>query len=94
MKITDVPDTSDTIRKLASVQRVLAIRDIEGADFICAYQINGWYVVDQKGKYNVGDFVVYVEVDSFVPNLVAPFLSKGKEPKLYNGVLGERLRTI
>ena len=43
-------DVTDTIRKLASVQRVLSIRDIEGADFICAYQINGWYVVDQKGK--------------------------------------------
>lgn len=86
--------TPNSIRKLASVQRVLSIKDIEGADFICAYQINGWYVVDQKGKYNIGDLVIYVEVDSFVPNLVAPFLSKGKEPKSYDGIIGERLRTI
>src|SRR5690606_14324398 len=38
--------------------------------------------------------VVYCEPDSWVPHDLAPFLSKGKEPKEYDGVKGERLRTV
>jgi RNA ligase (TIGR02306 family) len=37
---------------------------------------------------------VYVEIDSWVPHDLAPFLSKGNEPREYGGVKGERLRTI
>jgi tRNA-binding EMAP/Myf-like protein len=29
-----------------------------------------------------------------VPTEIAPFLSKGKEPRVFNGVKGERLRTV
>jgi hypothetical protein len=32
---------------------------IEGADLICAYRVDDWWVVDQKEKYSVGDLVVY-----------------------------------
>jgi RNA ligase (TIGR02306 family) len=35
-----------------------------------------------------------LEIDAWVPTELAPFLSKGKEPKEYNGVRGEKLRTI
>lgn len=85
---------TNTSRKLATIQRIAEIKPIEGADKICSYGILGWYVTDQIGKYKVGDLVVYVEADSFVPNSLAPFLTKeGKEPKVFNGVLGERLRT-
>ena len=66
------------MRKMASLQRIKAIKDIPDADLIQAYQINDWWVVDQKGKYLVGDFVVYCEVDSWVPHLLAPFLSDRK----------------
>ena len=83
------------MRKLATIQRIAEIKEIEGADKICSYGILGWYVTDQIGKYKVGDLVVYVEADAFVPNSLAPFLTKeGKEPKVFNGVLGERLRTV
>jgi RNA ligase (TIGR02306 family) len=37
---------------------------------------------------------VFLEIDSFVPTELAPFLSKGKEPKEYMSVKGERLRTV
>jgi RNA ligase (TIGR02306 family) len=37
---------------------------------------------------------VYIEVDAWVPTELAPFLSKGSEPREYNGVKGERLRTV
>jgi len=81
-------------RKMASVQEVNGVYPIEGADKICQYGIQGWRVVDQVGKYKVGDMVVYCTIDSWVPATIAPFLSKGKEPRVYNGIPGEKLRTI
>jgi len=83
------------VRKMASVQEVNGVYPIEGADKICQYGINGWRVVDQFGKYQVGDKVVFCEVDSFIPSTIAPFLTKaGHFPKVFNGVEGEKLRTI
>jgi RNA ligase (TIGR02306 family) len=82
------------MRKLASIRKIEEIKNIEGADKICAYRVDGWWVVDAINKYSLGELVVYLEVDSWVPNELAPFLSKGQEPREYNGVKGERLRTI
>ncbi len=82
-------------RKLASIKRIDALNPIEGADKIEVATVGGWKVVCQKGLYNVGDLVIYCEIDSFIPTEVAPFLTKeGQEPKEYNGVKGERLRTV
>jgi RNA ligase (TIGR02306 family) len=82
------------MRKLASVQKIEEIKDIEGADVIQAYRVLGWWVVGKRGEFKVGDLAVYLEIDSFVPHELAPFLSKGQEPRTYNGVKGERLKTI
>ena len=79
---------------MASIQVIEEIKPIEGADRIQAYRVQGWWVIDSKDKYNVGEYVVYCEPDSWVPTELAPFLSKGKEPREYNGVKGERLRTV
>lgn len=81
-------------RKLASIQRIEEIRDIENADAIQAYRVLGWWVVDKKGAHKVGDLVVYCEIDSWIPHELVPFLSKGHEPREYNRVKGERLRSI
>ena len=84
-----------TIRKLASIRKIVEIKSIPGADSICAYRVDGWWVVDSIGKYTVGDLVVYFEPDSFIPTAIAPFLTKGDaEPREYDGVKGERLRTV
>ena len=83
------------MRKMASVQRVLEKKSIVGADLIEAYRVNGWWVVDKKGAYEVGDLVIYCEVDSWIPHTLAPFLTKpGHYPREYLGVEGERLRTV
>ena len=82
------------MRKMASVQKILAVKPIEGADLIVAYQVKGWWVVDKKDAYQVGDMVVYCEVDSWIPTELAPFLSKGKEPRIFNEVRGEKLKTV
>jgi RNA ligase (TIGR02306 family) len=86
---------TDTIRKLASIREITYIKPIPDADAIeCAIVGGGWPVVVKKGDFKVGDLAIYLEIDSFVPHELAPFLSKGKEPREYNGVKGERLKTV
>lgn len=82
------------MRKLASIRRIDALNPIENADAIECAVVGGWKVVAQKGLYKVGDLAVYFEIDSWIPTELAPFLSKGKEPREFEGVKGERLRTI
>jgi RNA ligase (TIGR02306 family) len=84
-----------TERKLATIRKIAEVKSIEGADKICAYRVDGWWVVDSVGKYQINDLVVYAEPDSWVPTALAPFLTKaGHFPKVFEGVEGERLRTI
>lgn len=64
-------------RKLASVQKVKAIRPIEGADRIEVVQVLNWDCVASKGQYHVGDLVIYFEIDSLLPDIPAfEFLKK------------------
>lgn len=82
-------------RRLATIQKIDAINPIEGADKIEVASVGGWKVVTQKGTFKAGDPAVFVEIDSWVPLAVAPFLRKPGHPeKLYNEVDGERLRTV
>ena len=82
------------MRKLASIRKIDEIRPIEGADAIECAVVGGWTVVVKKGEFKPGDVGVYFEIDSWVPAWIAPFLVKGAEPREYNGVPGERLRTV
>lgn len=82
------------MRKLATIRKIDDIRPIEGADAIECAVIGGWTVVVKKGEFQVGQLATYIEIDSWVPTELAPFLSKGKEPREYNLVQGERLRTV
>jgi RNA ligase (TIGR02306 family) len=82
------------MRKMATVRRVDAVYPIPDADAIEVAVVGGWKVVIKKGEFKAGDLAVYCEIDSWIPNELAPFLSKGSEPREYNGVKGERLRTV
>ena len=82
------------MRKLASIRTIDSINPIEGADAIEVATVGGWKIVVKKGEFAVGDLAVYLEIDSWVPTELAPFLSKGKEPREFEGIKGERLRTI
>lgn len=64
-------------RKLASVQRIKAIKPIEGADRIEIVQVLNWDCVAQKGEYQVGDTVIYFEIDSLLPDIPAFKFLKG-----------------
>ena len=81
-------------RKMATIRKVDEVRAIPEADLICAYRVGGWWVVDTVGKYEEGVLVIYAEPDAWIPTELAPFLSKGKEPRVYDGIKGEKLRTV
>lgn len=82
------------MRKMASIRRIDDIVPIEGADAIECAVLGGWKVVVKKGEFTVGNLAVYCEIDSWIPTELAPFLSKGKEPREFEGIKGERLRTV
>jgi RNA ligase (TIGR02306 family) len=54
-------------RKLASLQRVGAIRPIENADRIEQATVLGWNVVVKKGEFQPDDLCVFFEIDSLLP---------------------------
>lgn len=82
------------MRKLATVRKIDEIRAIPDADAIECAVIGGWTVVVKRGEYKTGDLAIYFEIDSWIPTEMAAFLSRGKEPSVFEDVKGERLRTI
>lgn len=80
---------------MATIRKIEEVKAIPNADKIVAYRVGGWWVVDSLDKYIVGDLVVYAEPDSFIPTTIAPYLTKpGHYAKTFEGVEGERLRTV
>lgn len=82
------------MRKMATIRVIESIAPIKGADAIECAKVDGWRVVVKKGEFAVGSRVVFAEIDSWIPTEIAPFLSKGKEPREFQGIKGERLRTV
>lgn len=82
------------MRKMATIRRIDDIGPIEGADAIEVATVGGWKVVVKKDEFKIGDLAVYCEIDSWIPFELAPFLCKGKEPREFEGIKGERLKTI
>ena len=84
-----------TERKLATIRKIDAIEPIDGADAIELAIVGGWKVVVKKGEFAVDSLAVFCEIDSWIPTALAPFLTKaGHFPKVFEGVEGERLRTV
>ena len=83
------------MRNLASIQIIKNIENIENSDTLAVATINGWKVVVKRDEYKINDLIIYCEIDSWIPHEIAPFLSKDrKAPREYNGIAGERLKTI
>lgn len=55
------------MRELVSKKNIDKIVPIEGADKIEALQIGGWKSIAQKGEFKEGDKVVFIEIDSHLP---------------------------
>jgi RNA ligase (TIGR02306 family) len=83
------------MRRLARIVKVDNIIKHPNADTLDILSIGGWKVVAKSGLHQEGDHVIYLEIDSFVPTELAPFLTKeGKQPKEFEGVKGEVLKSI
>lgn len=54
-------------RNLAHIEIIEKIEPIADADSIEKISLLGWHIVAKKDEFNVGDKVVYVEVDSVMP---------------------------
>lgn len=58
------------MRKLASIQKIVDIQPIEGADKIERLTVLGWHIVASKTEnHKVGDLVAYIEPDSKMPEI-------------------------
>lgn len=82
-------------RKLASIRTITDIRPIENADMIELASVGGWNVVVAKNVgHKVGDWVVYCEIDSFLPiREEFEFLRKSSYKKMGDQE-GFRLKTV
>ena len=54
-------------RKLASIQEVVLVEPIEGADRIELARVLGWHVVVKRDEFQPGDKCIYFEIDSILP---------------------------
>lgn len=82
-------------RALATVEEITELVPIEGADSIQIAKIRGWDVIVRIGEFEVGDPVIYFEIDSFLP-LSDPrflFLAPRGCRKNPEGVEGHVLKT-
>lgn len=54
---------------IASIQKILKIEPIKDADRIEKVQVLGWWVVTEKNQFKEGDYCIYIEIDSVVPDV-------------------------
>lgn len=54
-------------RELATLDTIASLEPIAGADQIELATVRGWKTVVRKGEFQVGDSIIYFEVDSALP---------------------------
>lgn len=65
------------MRQLASVQKVIEVLPIPGADRIEMVKVLGWQMVAQKGKFIPGDLAIFCEIDTLLPDVPEFAFMKG-----------------
>lgn len=79
-------------RELAYVIKIDGISPITGADRVELAHIGGWRIMVKKGQFQVGDFAIYFEIDSKVPEkepfmFLEPKHFKVKTQKYFKGTV-------
>jgi len=71
--------------KLATIERIHSVRPHPNADALEVAKIKAWPVVIKKGEYKDGDLVVFIVIDSIVPesNPYFKFL-EGRKYRVWN----------
>lgn len=82
------------MRKLVTVRQANSITPIMGADNIELVHIDGWQCIAKKGEFQVGDFGVYFEIDSFVPTADPRFGFLESRAKDWQGKHGAIIKTM
>ena len=83
---------SQGIRELAYVVKIDNILPIEGADRVELACVGGWRIMVKKSQFKVGDYAIYFEIDSKVPEeepfmFLAPKHFKVKTQKYFKGTV-------
>lgn len=60
-------------RELAYVVTIDEIKPIPNYDRVEHARVNGWWIIVKKDQFKVGDYAIYIEVDSKVPE-TEPFM--------------------
>lgn len=81
-------------RKLVTIRRVDQVAKHPNADSLDLIRIGGWQVVAKLGEFKEGDFCVFFEIDSILPDVLQFKFLIDKQGKYYERGLGARLRTI
>jgi RNA ligase (TIGR02306 family) len=81
-------------RIMAWIAKINKVELHPNADNLDICTIGGWKCIAKHNEFKQDELIIYCSIDSWIPHELSPFLSKGKEPKEYNGVKGERLKTI
>lgn len=76
-------------RALAYIQKVAWVRPIEGADNIELIGVLGWTCIAKKGEFREGDFCVYFEIDSKLPETEWSEFMRAKNFKVKTMKLGK-----
>jgi 5-methylcytosine-specific restriction endonuclease McrA len=78
--------TNDNLVTIKKIKSIKQIPEAEHIELIC---VSGYTTYAEKSKYKVGDYVIFIKPDSWIPNelVPAPFI-----PKMNLGVYGWRLK--
>ena len=83
---------SQGVRELAYVVKIDNILPIEGADRVELACVGGWRIMVKKNQFKAGDYAIYFEIDSKVPEeepfmFLAPKHFKIKTQKYFKGTV-------
>ena len=83
---------SQGVRELAYVVKIDNILPIEGADRVELACVGGWRIMVKKNQFKAGDYAIYFEIDSKVPEeepfmFLAPKHFKVKTQKYFKGTV-------
>lgn len=84
----------DGNRVMAWVTAISDVTKHPDADSLDICTVGGWQCITKLGEFKQGDLAVYCSIDSWIPEPLAPFLTKGNKAKEYQNIVGNRLRTV
>jgi RNA ligase (TIGR02306 family) len=81
-------------RKLVTLRKISALSSIPNADAIEVASVDGWKLVVKRGEFQVNDYCLYFEIDSFLPESDVRYSFLMKSVREFEGTRGHKLRTI